>query len=57
MSAPKLNFMTAAYSQVRFDVGVKNFHFEVFLVDSRMEQLLWCFNIVTGIYLVSVGFF
>jgi hypothetical protein len=37
MSAPELNFVTAARSQVRFDVGVKNFCFEVFLVDSKMD--------------------
>jgi hypothetical protein len=37
MSAPKLTFLTVARSQVGFDVGVRNFHFEVFLVDSRMD--------------------
>jgi hypothetical protein len=37
MSTPELNFLTAARSQIRFDVGVRNFHFEVFLVDSRMD--------------------
>jgi hypothetical protein len=37
MSAPELNFLTVARSQVRFDVGVRNFRFEVFLVDSRMD--------------------
>jgi hypothetical protein len=32
-----LSFLTAACSQVGFDVGVRNFYFEVFLVDSRMD--------------------
>jgi ABC-type thiamine transport system ATPase subunit len=36
MSAQELDFLTAAHSQVRFNVGVRNFRFEVFLVDSRM---------------------
>jgi hypothetical protein len=31
-----LNFLTVAHSEVEFDVGVRNCHFEVFLVDSRM---------------------
>jgi hypothetical protein len=32
-----LNFLTAAHSQVRFNVGVRIFCFEVFWVDSRMD--------------------
>jgi hypothetical protein len=36
MSAAELNFLTAARSQVKFFVGVRNLHFEVFLVDLRM---------------------
>jgi hypothetical protein len=32
----RIEFLTAAYSHFRFDVGVRNFHFEVFLMDSRM---------------------
>jgi hypothetical protein len=32
----ELNFMTAAHSQVRFNVGARNFCFEVFLVESTM---------------------
>jgi hypothetical protein len=38
MSASELNVLTAAHSQVRFDVGVKNYHFEVFLVDSKIAS-------------------
>jgi hypothetical protein len=37
MSVLELNFLTAAHSQVRFYVGVKNICFEVFLMDSRMD--------------------
>jgi hypothetical protein len=37
MSAQELNFLIAARSQVRFDIGVRNFHFEVFLEDLRMD--------------------
>jgi hypothetical protein len=37
MSVPELNFLIAAHSQVRFDVGVRNFCFEVFLVDLRVD--------------------
>jgi hypothetical protein len=36
-SVPELNFSTAARSQVRFDVGVRSFRFEVFLVNSSMD--------------------
>jgi hypothetical protein len=31
-----LDFLTAAHSQVRFDIGVRNFRFKVFLANSRM---------------------
>jgi hypothetical protein len=31
-----MNFLIAARGQVRFDVGVRNFRLEVFLMDSRM---------------------
>jgi hypothetical protein len=37
MSVPELIFLTAARSQVRFDIGVKKIRFEVFLVDSSMD--------------------
>jgi hypothetical protein len=45
MSASELNFLTAARSQVRFDIGVGNFCFEVFLVDSRMDT---CRGVLTS---------
>jgi hypothetical protein len=32
----RIEFSTAACGQVRFDVGVRNFRLEVFLMDSRM---------------------
>jgi hypothetical protein len=31
-----MNFLIAARGQVRFDVSVRNFRLEVFLMDSRM---------------------
>jgi hypothetical protein len=37
MLAPELNFLTAAHSLVRFDIGVKIFCFEIFLVDLGMD--------------------
>jgi hypothetical protein len=32
----RIEYLTAASSQVRFDIGVRNLRFEVFSVDSRM---------------------
>jgi hypothetical protein len=52
--APELNFLTATPSQVRFDIGVRNFHFEVFLVDSRMATCRGVSTIWWDVYLVSV---
>jgi hypothetical protein len=40
MSTPELNFLTAARSQVRFDIGVRNFRFENSAVDSRMTPVV-----------------
>jgi hypothetical protein len=37
MSTPQLNFITAACNQVKFDFGVRNFCFEVFLMDLMMD--------------------
>jgi hypothetical protein len=45
MSAPELIFLTAAHSQVGFDVDVRNFRFEDFLVDSRMDT---CHDVSTS---------
>jgi hypothetical protein len=53
MSASELNFLTAACSKVRFNVGVRNFHFEVFLVDSRMDTCCGISTTWWGVYLVS----
>jgi hypothetical protein len=53
MSSPELNFLTTARSQVRFDIGVRNFRFQVFFMDSRMDT---CHGVSTtwwGVYLVS----
>jgi hypothetical protein len=45
MSAPELNLLTSARSQVRFDVDVRNFCFEVFFADSRVPT---CHDIATS---------
>jgi hypothetical protein len=57
MSAPELNFLSAAHSQVRFDVSVRNFRFKVFFVDSRMDAYRGISTSWWGIYIVSVDLF